>query len=205
MLGRCPSCGSDNAQRLQIIHEGGLKFQNSTALSGGAAGGAFGEAGALISTTRGTQQSVLSMRAAPPAQKRPGCFAWTVLVISIVMLFTGQPTALVIGLIAGGLTVAYMVSQTRYNSKEWPPLYERWRQTFMCMRCGKPYIPSANAANELTAMAQPPIAKVIEASDAIALVDTSAKPDKRFCHQCGARIEPTSRFCASCGQRLNAT
>jgi len=204
MLGRCPSCGSDNTQRLQIIHEGGLKFQNATAISGGAAGGAFGEAGALISTTRGTQQSVLSMRAAPPAQKRVGCVAWTLLIIEMIMLFTGQPTAIVIGLIAGGLTIAYMVSQTRYNSKEWPPLFERWQQTFMCMRCGKPYIPSANAADALPAIARPASVPALESSDAPAVLETVAGTDKRFCHQCGARIGSTSRFCASCGERVES-
>jgi hypothetical protein len=204
MLGRCPNCGSDNTQRLQIIHEGGLKFQNASSVSGGAAGGAFGEAGVLLSTTRGTQQSVLSMRAAPPAQRRVGCVAWTLLIISIIMLFTGQPTAIVVGLIAGGFTIAYVVSQTRYNSKEWPPLFERWQQTFMCMRCGKPYIPSAAATDALTAIAQTASVPALGPSDATALPEASANPDKRFCHQCGAQIGSTSRFCASCGQRLDA-
>lgn len=66
----CPSCKSDNTQRLAVIYEGGLSDINTkskgTAIGFGRGGIGVGVGG---SKTTGTSQTAASQRAAPPQKK----------------------------------------------------------------------------------------------------------------------------------------
>jgi hypothetical protein len=66
----CPTCKSDNIQRLSVIYEGGLSHidtESSGTVAGVGRGGVG--AGAVALTTTGTSQTAASKRAAPPEKK----------------------------------------------------------------------------------------------------------------------------------------
>ena len=183
----CPRCGSGGTQRLQVVHEGGLHVQNSASTSlGGFAGGAAGGA-AFVTSSRGTQQSILSVRGNPPKKQSAGCGA--VLLIGGGLIAFVNPIALVAALIG----IVLMLSVNRYNTRTWPPLYDEWTRTFMCGRCGVTFLPTGS---NLSAVDPQLGAQRIPALQE----GTIAIEPRRFCPQCGAKIESQDHaFCARCG------
>src|SRR5580658_7619498 len=67
----CPSCKSENVQRLSVIYQRGLSEINteSRGTAAGYGAGGFGVASGNSKTT-GTAQTAASLRAAPPVKKR---------------------------------------------------------------------------------------------------------------------------------------
>lgn len=138
----CPSCKSDNIQRLSVIYEGGLSDIN-TKSKGTAIG--FGRGGIGVgvgsSKTTGTSQTAASQRAAPPPKKR---YLKPLLVIfgafMLLMLFVGTKNSFV----AGALNIGWLAASAgwiyfafQYNSKTWPPLKATWDNSFFCNRCNE--------------------------------------------------------------------
>jgi len=137
---QCNKCGSENTQRLQVAFEGGTQDISATSHTAGVGsiGGKLGLSGAVTKTS-GTQQSVLAQKAAPPpkAPLKPGV---GLIVFGLIMMsFVGGFWFVTFGLasIAGG---GYMIFKAQqFNSKEWPALYQRWLESWLCHKCGHIY------------------------------------------------------------------
>jgi hypothetical protein len=138
----CPSCKSDNIQRLSVVYEGGLSDIN-TKSKGTAIGIGRGGIGVGVgaSKTTGTSQTAASKRAAPPAKKRylkPLLGIFGVFMLSLIFIgaksdFLGS--LLTIGWVAASAGWVYFAFQ--YNSKTWPSLKASWDNSFLCNRCNE--------------------------------------------------------------------
>lgn len=137
----CPSCKSDNIQRLSVIYEGGISDIN-TKSKGTAIGFGSGGIGVGVGANRttGTSQTATSRRAAPPVTKS---YLKPLLVIfgvyMLVAIFTGSNeifrTLLGIGWLAASAGWVYYAFQ--YNSKTWSPLKAAWDNSYLCNRCNE--------------------------------------------------------------------
>lgn len=137
----CPSCKSDNTQRLSAIYEGGLSDIN-TKSKGTAIG--FGRGGIGVgvgaSKTTGTSQTAASQRAAPPPKR--GYLKPLLMIFGAFMAMTlfigksdvGEPV-LIVGWLAASAWWIYYAFQ--YNSKKWPPLKATWDNSYLCNRCNE--------------------------------------------------------------------
>lgn len=136
----CPSCKSDNIQRLSAVYECGLSDINTKSKGTGIGIGRGGIGiGVGASKTTGTSQTAASLRAAPPAKKR---YLKPLLAIfgvfMLVTLFVGAKSTiveylLIIGWLAASAGWVYYAFQ--YNAKTWPPLKATWDNSFLCNRC----------------------------------------------------------------------
>lgn len=145
----CPSCQSDNIQRLSVIYEGGLSDIN-TKTKGTALG--FGRGGIGVgvgaSKTTGTSQTAASQRAAPPAKKRYlkpllaifGLF----IVISIFMGTKSNLVANALGFVWLAASAGWVYFAFQYNSKTWPPLKAAWDDSYLCNRCNEMFCLSSS-------------------------------------------------------------
>mgnify|MGYP000075291247 CR=1 FL=1 len=138
----CPSCQSDNIQRLSVIFEGGLSDIN-TKTKGTALGIGRGGIGVGVgaSKTTGTSQTAASKRAAPPAKKgylKPllGIFG----IFFLVSMFLGGKSEIVGGVVTVGWLAAsagWIYHAFQYNGKVWPSLKATWDNSFLCNRCNE--------------------------------------------------------------------
>lgn len=139
----CPSCQSDNIQRLSVIYESGLANIKTTSTGAGMGygGGRGGMVGGTQETT-GKSQTVASKRAAPPEKQTylaPLAFLFVLFFILGLMVDSALiHTLLNVGfLLAAGWWIYYAF---QYNKKTWPPLKQAWDSTFLCNRCGKHFV-----------------------------------------------------------------
>jgi len=144
---QCPSCGSENIQRLSVIWKGGTSNWDGSAVGVGMGSGGVGGGVALMG---GTSQTLLADDAAPPRKVSP----WTVLIVLILVLvgsiiiFMGAlknslPLELDLFLVVFtvSITALYFILNTiRYNTKIYPVEVEKWRNSFLCLRCGAKFI-----------------------------------------------------------------
>ncbi len=137
----CPACKSDNVQRLSIVHQGGLSSTKTKSRGSGIVIGGDGVGlGLGSSKTRGTTQTVTSMRAAPPLKKR---FLKPLALISLVFFLVSAPIALasdpVVQTAAGFVWIAAIVGwiafALHYNMTKWPPQKAIWDNSCLCNRC----------------------------------------------------------------------
>ncbi len=138
----CPSCKSDNIQRLSVIYEGGLSDIN-TKSKGTAIG--FGRGGIGVgvgsSKTTGTSQTAASQRAAPPAKKR---YLKPLLIVfatfMLMSLFIDAKSSIVTNVLGIGWFAAsagWIYYAFQYNAKKWPPLKAVWDNSYLCNRCNE--------------------------------------------------------------------
>lgn len=134
---QCTKCNSENTQRLEVVFDHGTQNISTTSHSAGAGvGGAFGVGGVRTSTS-GTQQSTLASKAAPPAKQK---FTWAIVMAIVGFFFlNGGMEAKIFGaiLIAVGGFVTYAAIQ--FNSQKWPRLYQYWKESWLCNKCGTIY------------------------------------------------------------------
>lgn len=138
----CPSCNSDNIQRLSVVYEGGLSAIN-TKSKGTAVG--FGRDGISVGVggggTKGTSQTAQSKRAAPPPKRR---YVKPLLGIGVaffaVALFVQPPNIVVQYLYQASwlaASVAWIGYAFQYNARQWPALKAQWDQSYLCNRCSQ--------------------------------------------------------------------
>jgi len=137
----CPSCQTDNTQRLQIIYEGGTHNISLTSQSVGMAGGSNEGTGAgLVTTsTSGTSISQLAQKCAPPPKKSQ---SWPITLGTIGVFMFLFSNGLHIMFSAFGLIglALFLAKRNRaYNTTVWPPLYATWQRSWHCNRCGTIY------------------------------------------------------------------
>lgn len=147
----CPSCKSDNVQRLAVIYEGGLMDVN-TKTSGvgiGFGGGGIG-VGVGGGKTKGTSQTVASKRAAPPPKKKflkPLGLIFVAFLVLGLMAGNSNAMSATVTILFFVAVVGWIVYAIRYNSTTWPVLKQEWDNSFLCNRCNNVFplrqIPSA--------------------------------------------------------------
>ena len=125
----CPKCGSEQAQKLSVIFQGGTSLVN--AVTAGA-------------HTAGISQSIASKNAAPPQRRSIGCGAATLMGLGAfitVIGLTSSATAFFIGAIMFAFPASIAYSHHKWNTEEFPKLYAHWDATFQCTRCGTRFVP----------------------------------------------------------------
>ena len=145
---KCPKCESENTQRLEVAFHGGTQNISTTSNSAGigiGSGGRIGFGGGVTKTS-GQSQSVLAAACAPPAKKSNRAHGIGILLglwigMSVfnaegwVMKLAGIA---IIGVVSGTSARLYY-STFQFNSKEWPRLYQYWRESWICHKCGGIY------------------------------------------------------------------
>jgi hypothetical protein len=146
----CPNCQSEDVQTLQVVFDEGTSRLDGRQTGGGVGwspghGVGVGVGGGKI---RGTTQSVLAQKAAPPKRKSVAggvvvAIIGLVLLIGLVSAGGGAIAAgIIIGLILMALGVYAAYRANGYNASEWPGLYEQWRKSWMCRKCGTVFVHS---------------------------------------------------------------
>ena len=145
----CPSCGAGDVRRLQLIYREGYSAINASTNSVGVAtGGGYASLGSATARTTGSQQTLLSMGAAPPEKKKTGGSIFGVVIGTMFILGgLGSPGAgLLFGLALAGICGYFLKQALEHNRTVYPAQHQRWQNTFMCNRCGEHFIPQALAA-----------------------------------------------------------
>jgi predicted RNA-binding Zn-ribbon protein involved in translation (DUF1610 family) len=151
----CPTCGSENTQRLSAVYMSGVSRFSAMTSAFGWAGGPAGGSG----RTEGTLQTQLSLFATPPSKRSywPGVGLIAVSPLLSAVAAEGirrissrmQLTFLFEDLATGSFFVLAIVAflllmkTFRYNRRTWPMLLLRWNMSFTCSRCGRVFIPGS--------------------------------------------------------------
>lgn len=137
---QCPSCNSDNVQKLQLIYEGGTQKIDTTSVHSGAGystRGGFMVGGATSSTT-GQSQSISAKKAAPPPKQS---YKATVLLIlaGLFLLIFADGFLFVMGFVSWGVSIILGIRASRYNAGPWKEAYNTWTRSWQCNKCGNIY------------------------------------------------------------------
>ena len=132
---QCPQCRSENVQRLEVAYYGGTKTIDASSHTAGVGSisGMLGLSGSVTNTT-GVSQSLIAHQSSPPLKKS---FKWSVIAIIVGLLFmSGSGGWMVFGglLLISGVTLAIIAA--KFNSEQWPSMYELWRNSWVCHKCG---------------------------------------------------------------------
>lgn len=137
---KCPSCNSDNCQRLEVAYDGGTQNVSTTSNTAGVgiAGGGLGVGGANTSTT-GVIRSRLAEKAAPPQKRR---YIYAIVSIFVLWICLGMSQtfiwqAIFVALALGCFYWIYTVFT--FNLKTFPKQYEFWQKQWVCLKCGEIY------------------------------------------------------------------
>jgi predicted nucleic-acid-binding Zn-ribbon protein len=161
LLGRvlmiqCQECGSENVQKLSVVYDGG--FSDINAKEGGVGIG-FGSGGIGLgigsSKIKGSHQSRLSQKAAPPTKKRIvkhfalwgiGLFIVPPLVVSI-LGWDSSFAQLLIFVSYLGAAGLHIYSDIQYNQRVFPKLLGRWNASYFCHKCGITFLFSVSSSS----------------------------------------------------------
>jgi hypothetical protein len=145
----CPTCASDQTQRLSAIVESGTSYTRGTStggFSGVGRGGAFG--GVSSASINATTKSALASRLSAPSRKS----AKRLMVFGVVLILLAFPSFhgfFLLGLImlaGGGALIATGVKNQTWNNTVLPGKLAIWRDSFYCHRCQGVYSPAGLAA-----------------------------------------------------------
>ena len=142
----CPKCTSGEVRKLAMIYNEGLSIINTQTVGSGVGVGRGGMAfGGGSATTTGRQQTALSKQAAPPSKKHAILWSGLAVIMGIWTFTSFFPISfgsfLLLGLTA--LAVRFALKAFQFNREEYPGMYARWEQSFMCNRCGEVFVPAA--------------------------------------------------------------
>lgn len=135
---KCPKCGSEDCQRLEVVYQGGTQNINTTSNTG--AVGFFGNVGGTVASTKttGISQSTLAQKSAPPQKEKFGAFI-IMMIIGFFMLGAVSILWKIIGLlliIGGGYLIFKVIT---YNKNDFPKQYQYWLNQWLCHKCGTIY------------------------------------------------------------------
>ncbi len=149
----CPNCGSADTQKSSLAYENGLSDINTRSTTLGLFSGRGGLGlGAGRTKTKGSAQTKLSQKTAPPAKKRyvkPLIFiilAPTLLNLILHLLPINIPNNIGNGLMTFEnwaiplACVAWIYVARSYNTKQWPSLKSIWDKAFICLRCDNQFV-----------------------------------------------------------------
>lgn len=151
----CPSCESHEVRKVSLVYEEGFQKTRTKTIFGGGAisllGPVFGLGAAY---SRGTSQSLLAERLAPPRVPRPFFYAVIAfLVIGIVGLLPPILIGIIFGNIAYHFVVfiwfaaliaypCYVFIREMALLRGYQKKLSDWNQLFMCNQCGHIFDPS---------------------------------------------------------------
>jgi hypothetical protein len=134
----CPSCKSENIQKLSVIYEGGLS--NIDAKTTGVIVGSEFASASTSSSTTGTVQTVASKKAAPPEKAGYLGPLFGIFLSYILGLIFFEKHKFITSL----MTIAWIIASVgwvcyafQHNTKTWPKLKETWDKSFLCNRCNE--------------------------------------------------------------------
>lgn len=138
----CPSCHSENTQRLSVVYESGISDIN-TKSRGWIFGMGGGDSGVGITTskTKGTSQTAASLNSSPP--EKMGYWKLQLLLFVICAVLVGmfaQDNKILEKLftIIWLCVSAFFVYRTfKFNQQQWPKQMRAWENTFQCNRCNE--------------------------------------------------------------------
>lgn len=138
---QCPTCNSENVQKLQIIHEAGTqKIQTTSRHSGAgfsARSGLMGGGG--TTSTSGQAQSIAARKAAPPAKKSYKLTVIIGILALLAFMSFGHGAGLAIGVILLAIAILLGYRAYQYNAGPWQERYGVWTRSWQCNKCGNVY------------------------------------------------------------------
>lgn len=146
---QCPTCQSDQVQRLEVIYDSGTRNIHATSHTTGFGLGSSVGAGGLRTSASGTEQTTLAAKLAPPAKKgSPAMMVIVTIGLSFVAFgvslprgegFVGTTFALIVAAIVLYLGIKRATSVSKFNNEQWPVLYRQWKKSWFCHKCGTVY------------------------------------------------------------------
>ena len=149
----CPTCGSENTQRLSTVYMSGVSRFSAVTSGFGWAGGPAGGSG----RTEGTSQTQLSLFTSPPTKRSYWPCVGLIAVSPLLSALAAEGIRRISGraqltfrfedLATGSFFVLAVVAflllmkAFRYNRRTLPMLLLRWNMSFICSRCGQVFIP----------------------------------------------------------------
>ena len=148
---RCPKCNSTDLKKVSLAYEEGLfRSEGRTRLRAVAVGSGGPDLLVGRATTRGTGQSALSKKLAPPVKwSYLKVVGWSVLVFLVagwlvfyVNTVTTNATTVssgpmtLLALISGSMFVLLLFFVWRHNHSTYKQRYAQWDRSFLCERCG---------------------------------------------------------------------
>jgi hypothetical protein len=90
-----------------------------------------------VTTTSGISRSVLAQKAAPPEKRS----LTAVLLLALIgfLCLRGNIWVVTLGLAMMAVGIYGLYNSIRFNSEYWPKLYQRWLNSWMCLKCGNIY------------------------------------------------------------------
>jgi len=147
---KCPVCKSDNIKRLPIAYKEGLSAVNLNSSGGGIGIGSGGIGVGLAGfSTKGSQQTELSISVSPPAKSSPSLKAGYRIVAAILMFLIGvflvaadtPGTKTAGGLIIVVGIVLFFIGGSN-DSIDYEIRQKNWENSFICLRCGHIHCPN---------------------------------------------------------------
>lgn len=157
---RCPKCRSEDVKVLPLVAAAGT---SSISLMSATIGGSTHGMGVASSATSGMQRTTLSASVAEPQPMQPkdgmvwgfGCGGALATVFLAAISGTAGSNVFTIGAVlsGGAALVASAISRreaAEWNETSYPRERERWRRSFICMRCGLVTDPNELGRKRLT-------------------------------------------------------
>jgi hypothetical protein len=124
---QCSKCNSENTQRLEVVYQGGTQNISSTS-----------NLDRMTGSTRGTSQSVLAGNVSPP-EKQKTFWSFVMLVVGYFCLRFDFSLMTGFGILLIGVGGYFAYTARQFNFKKWPGLYQYWRESWLCHKCGNIY------------------------------------------------------------------
>lgn len=150
----CPNCQSENMQTaVMVIETGTARTHSSTQIEGRAGNFLTGTSRITgVSTTSGTQSTLIARRFAAPEQKNYGEIVKAQLAYIVLMIFTAllawlwyskDKSYLLLAVVAWAFGISRIRAAQKkrkdiddYNATVFPGLYEKWHASWLCHKCG---------------------------------------------------------------------
>ena len=149
----CPTCGSQNTQRLSTAYMSGLsQFSAVTSGIGWARAPVFGRG-----WTNGTSQTQLSAISAPPPKKSYRNGLLLLFLSPLLAAIVAEAVFLIVQRMFGAsliyeqlatisffgleiVAVTVLLRVFAFNKNIWPRLLREWQISFLCRRCGQVFV-----------------------------------------------------------------
>ena len=133
----CPECGSEDTQRLEVVFDQGVSHTTTR----GSVRKTFSVLPTAQVNTKSVSISRSARKAAPPISKS---IAGPLIVVGIGLLMVLSSISsistlwilTIIGLVAIAGGVQIFRKNQDFNKNEFPSIFEKWQQSWMCNKCG---------------------------------------------------------------------
>lgn len=140
MFYSCPSCGSENTQKISILYDSGTS-------KSAAAGVAFGGGAMGIGALSGYTRSSLAASISPPQKRSSSTLIFGIMVMTVfcaaLLASSGWLCVLVVVIIGVAASILVWIGNNRDNKRYFEPEFSEWGKRFFCLRCGRIFLPDA--------------------------------------------------------------